>query len=345
MVHPSSKHVRIRKAANQANRKVHRLTDMDVEEVSMVDRAANQRKFLVIKRSAPMGVEVQADGKGGFTSRTGAGKGSYGKDKDKKKTTKAMEVPPGFKEMVSPLLTKASELLEQLAGDLDSSKAAEVGEDGEVPGVPADFASGLQHVMTMLDRACSMYPTAPPEGPAEGEGMPAPEDAPAEMQMRLALDNLGKVFGSGKVEKASVLKVGAKMSKDRFTRLSQAAQVLSNLIAELAPAANEGVDAGALGKTKKNDTTEAKPDPRIDDLAKTVGALVQQVGRLAGVVKSNASDLSTIKKSRVAPASAIVDEDGSKNVQKSGDDFSWPMDIAAPINRDTVGKNEGFFDD
>lgn len=33
---------------------VHRLVDMVVEEVSLVDRAANKRRFLVVKRDAPM---------------------------------------------------------------------------------------------------------------------------------------------------------------------------------------------------------------------------------------------------------------------------------------------------
>lgn len=39
---------------------VHRLRDIVVEEVSLVDRAANQRRFLVVKRSAEMGDESAA---------------------------------------------------------------------------------------------------------------------------------------------------------------------------------------------------------------------------------------------------------------------------------------------
>src|SRR4051812_28595030 len=91
--------------ADQAD-KIYRLTDMEVEEVSMVDRAANKRKFLVVKRDGdPMSTQVQPDGKGGFTSAGSATKAGYAagdEDPKKKKPGAAMkasaEVPPGFKE-------------------------------------------------------------------------------------------------------------------------------------------------------------------------------------------------------------------------------------------------------
>lgn len=41
---------------------VHRLLDIVVEEVSLVDRAANQRRFLVVKRSEEMDESTQAQG-------------------------------------------------------------------------------------------------------------------------------------------------------------------------------------------------------------------------------------------------------------------------------------------
>ena len=40
---------------------VHRLRDIVVEEVSLVDRAANKRRFLVVKRSGDMADESNAD--------------------------------------------------------------------------------------------------------------------------------------------------------------------------------------------------------------------------------------------------------------------------------------------
>ena len=44
----------------KAERAVHRLLDMVVEEVSLVDRAANQHRFLIVKRSEPMDQDTTA---------------------------------------------------------------------------------------------------------------------------------------------------------------------------------------------------------------------------------------------------------------------------------------------
>lgn len=46
--------------AGQADGGVHRLVDMVVEEVSLVDRAANQRRYLLVKRGAEMADDDEA---------------------------------------------------------------------------------------------------------------------------------------------------------------------------------------------------------------------------------------------------------------------------------------------
>jgi hypothetical protein len=45
----------------QASGQVHRLVDMEVQEVSLVDRAANKRRFLIVKRSEGMGDKATSD--------------------------------------------------------------------------------------------------------------------------------------------------------------------------------------------------------------------------------------------------------------------------------------------
>ena len=70
-------------------KEVHRLRDMVVEEVSLVDRAANRRKFLVVKRRTDMskakdeglGPEVVQDEDGRYTAVRDVEKAS-GKAKD-----------------------------------------------------------------------------------------------------------------------------------------------------------------------------------------------------------------------------------------------------------------------
>jgi hypothetical protein len=48
----------------------YRLTDILTKEVSLVDRAANKRVFLVVKRDAGPGQVLEGDGKGGFTTQS-----------------------------------------------------------------------------------------------------------------------------------------------------------------------------------------------------------------------------------------------------------------------------------
>ena len=67
---------------------VHRLRDILVEEVSLVDRAANKRRFLVVKRSG----EVPQDGKRGRPRKAGKPPGvAAGRSRAKKKP----KVKPG----------------------------------------------------------------------------------------------------------------------------------------------------------------------------------------------------------------------------------------------------------
>jgi hypothetical protein len=321
---------------------VFRLSDMDIEEVSLVDRAANMTKFLVVKRSDHMATEIKPNGKGGFSSAT---------NKDgKSPTAKAgLEMPPGFKEMVTPLLDKTTEILSTLSGDLKSSSAAAVGDDGTVPGVPAEFLSGLQGAIKLLDQCSSMFPEAPPDADLLSEDAPPPEgdggaDEQYETQMRAALDNVAKVLGSKYVRKATVTKVGAKMSKERFTRLQQAAQVLSNLISELGPTveaagATAPASAPPLGKTAKS---EPVPNPEFAALTAQLAALVDHVGKMASVLKSTQADLNVIKKSRGAP-SASAPEFTTPEAKKEG--FSWALDMAKPLTRENVDKSEWFTND
>jgi hypothetical protein len=334
--------------ADGSNEGVHRLEDIEVKEVSLVDRPANKRPFLVVKRSDQMSTQVQPDGKGGFTAAGDASKAGPppmppgagvppGGEKKKPKAIGKLDVPPGFKEMMGPMLAKASEKLKELADAVGSSTAVEVGDDGEMPGVPAEFSDALGAIMGTLDKLAGMWPSAPSGGGAEMEGEGDEPPMPTEMQMRAALDNIGKTLGHPKVEKAIVTKIGAKMAKERFSRLQQAAQTLTSLINELAPsAATPAAPAGGLGKSEEGKALLKS----IEDMLTPVIAGLNQVGV---VVKQQKSELETIKKSR-GTGNAAPDVEGSGKAPAS-DGFSWPLDLNNPVNKETVSKTESFFGD
>lgn len=330
VVNPGSSMSRtnIQKAKQQD---VYRLTDMLVEEVSLVDRAANQRKFLVVKRSDQMGTELTNDGKGNLT-------------KNRTRAIKAMEVPPGFKEMVGPLLTKAAERLDALNTALGQSSPADVDDEGTLPQVPAEFSSELTAIMSMLDRCNNLFPAAPPETDSDAPT----EDAPSELQMRAAVDNVVKVYGNPKVTKAAIEKVGAKMSKERLTRFDQAMQVLAGLRGELT-----STDAGAAAKAKdpkeeKDPTKKAATSPleaKLDSLIAGFGEMAKGVTAIATTVKAHGQAIESVSKSRGAGNGAAVEAPQPLAKAAAEDDnFSWPRDMNNPVNRETVGKTESFFD-
>ena len=88
---------------------LHRLEDILVEEVSTVDRAANKRKFLIIKRGQEMktGSEVVRDGNGNLVTAT-------------------IKMRPQWKEGI---IEAAADALERLAGLVETTKGATESDD------------------------------------------------------------------------------------------------------------------------------------------------------------------------------------------------------------------------
>ncbi|TAJ75043.1 MAG: hypothetical protein EPO42_14390 [Gallionellaceae bacterium] len=313
--------------------RVHRLTEIVVEEVSMVDRAANKRKFLVVKRSDEMGAELTPDGKGGFTAATPATQqtkaGACPPAGDKKKPAmKALELPPGAKQMMGPLLEKAAERLKALADEVSSSKDAEVPEEGGIPPIPEEFWSELVSICDSLAQLDTMYPKAP-AAPEEGEPPPAEgEPAPAEMQM---------------AAKALVAKFGAKMSKERLSRFEQALSVLGSILQELRPQAGEAAAPSEMQMSAKGPARKEAPAPQAnDELKKGLEKMATMLTSVVGTVKKQSDELAAIKKSR-GQGNGLTIEGGPS--RRETQEVSWPLDMNSPVTRDNVHKQESFFDD
>jgi len=340
---------------------VHRLEEIEVQEVSLVDRPANKRAFLIVKRSDEMTTQVTPDGKGGFTAANGTakagpppmppgagvppGEAAAPPGKKKPKAVGKLDVPPGFKEMMAPMLAKAAEALAALADAVDGSTPVDIGDDGEMPMVPGEFSDALNGIMTTLDKLAGMWPSS------SGGDMDAGADAadaaeeppmPSDMQMRAALDNIGKVLGHSGVTKAAIAKVGAKMAKDRFARLQTAYDQLGSLIGELGPqiAPAAAPPGGALkSATAKSDV--ADPNAAImKALEAMLAPIVASVSAVGAVVKKQNADIATLQKSRNGGNASRVEKSGSR---EPAPDLSWPLDMNSPVTKETVSKTESFF--
>lgn len=328
---------------------VHRLTDMEVEEVSLVDRPANKRPFLVVKRSESMGTELRPDGNGGFTRAA-------------ENTAKATELPKGVKDGIvaelDALQKKAADLFKAFKG----AKEVEPKEDEPPVPFPEDLAGQVGELKECFTKLCEMLKMAgyqpggeaeapKPDGdaPPAGDGMPGatpapPGASPTELRWRedKAIDAAVETM---------VAKVGAKMSKDRLNRFKQALSVLMGMFNELAgdeagaPGGAAPPPAGAPSTTDPRGAADvaarapmAMSEADAANLTKVLSTLTSKVDGLAAGQRAQDDRITTIGKSRGPGNASSVEGTKPTPVEK----VSWPLDMNTPIDRESVNKQEFF---
>ncbi len=126
---------------------VHRLVDMVVEEVSLVDRAANKHRFLVVKRDESMADKTKKTG-----ATPPAVPGTPETD-GAQQVTKAIGDALGIATTALEALTNAIEQLGEIVGDADTTP------------IVAQLAEELSEVAGQLATAAGIEPAA-----AEGSG-------------------------------------------------------------------------------------------------------------------------------------------------------------------------------
>lgn len=133
---------------------VYELEGIEVQEVSLVDKPANRRRFLVVKRTGevrsgendPMATETKKDDK----AAADAGSASAA-------AAKAMHKIPGpVKEAVARALTEASERLTSL---LNSVKAAEATEEQMAAPLPKEIADEALAIVNLIRSIGEKYPS------------------------------------------------------------------------------------------------------------------------------------------------------------------------------------------
>jgi membrane protein involved in colicin uptake len=220
---------------------VHRLRDILVEEVSLVDRAANKRKFLVVKRD---GEEMlKPDGKGGFVEVEKT-------DEEKKDEAAAAEAK-----------AKADADAKAKA-EADAAAEAKAKEDAE-KAKAADADSDDDKKPPFLDKDKQ-------DAEAKAKAFDGVTDAFVSKALELAAEG----------SKLDVEKRGAAMSKDRFRRFKEAMSLLQTVFGELSPAPEAGVkgakksDEAPVTKSVTEDTALEK---QVAALVGTVGELTKSV--------------------------------------------------------------------
>ena len=267
--------------SNDESDDVTRLIDMVVEEVSLVDRAANQRRFLLVKRSEAMdptdddineGAEDAED-----TDLEGEATGDDGGTE---------------------------------AGDATDAASAPTGASTEAVVAALEALSGVVKVLANQNVTKAKKPPAPPiddEEDLEDGGVDEEEegdDSPTQDQpppsKRPPPKKKTKAHGGAL---ADVLA--------RLTRI-EAALPRRPAKKQESPAPNSVV-------------------ARLADIAKKIDELKTQVAGQAG-------RLSKVEKNVGLPASKPID--GARG--KRTDEVSWPLDINAPRDRESVDDDVSF---
>jgi hypothetical protein len=321
---------------------VHRLRDIVVEEVSLVDRAANQRRFLVVKRSPEMADEktATADTKPDSPSAIAKAKKKPAQaatedaaDQEKAKKPAADETDDGAdtEKAASAAATDGTE-----DDDGEEPKKKQRKQDELVLAGPVKEA--LLRVLTdalerLMALANSIKEAAEPD---EGDDGEMPGDVTTELEA--IAEMLGSV-DKRKRNKADVAKAGARMAKDRLDRFQKALSLLADILKELTnpnnapPAPTAG--AAETGVTKRD--AAATPPTVVPGLTD----LVTGIGELTRVVKRQEEELTRLRQAR--GVSNAIPVEGGRRAEPQ--DVSWPLDMNRPISRDKVRKEVSFFDE
>ncbi len=322
---------------------VHRLRDIVVEEVSLVDRAANKRRFLIVKRSGDMADEnsVDADVEKAKKKPT-TGDVSDAEDEQKRKKPAAGDADEAEKARTP------SDDDEEDADD-KTEKAKEPPKDDEEPegakkapkrkqalAIPAAVKEAILRALTealerLMALANSIKDASEPE---EDDDASMPEGVSDELA---AIAELLAGIDKRKTEKRAVAKAGARMAKDRLDRFQKALTLLADILKELTDSKDvAGPSAGAAEAGVKKRDASATP-PVVPGLTE----LVTGIGELTKVVKRQEEELARIRQAR--GVSNAIPVDGGRRPEPQ--DVSWPLDMNRPISRDQVKKEVSFFDE
>jgi hypothetical protein len=344
---------------------MHRLRDMVVEEVSLVDRAANKRRFLIVKRSDEMadddkdGTELKPDGRGGLTAggvekakkkpgARAAGDEPMDEEKRKKPGAEDEDAAKARRRAGSEDDDEDTEKARKPKDD-DEDEAEDDDEDGEdddkkkarkaehltLPkpvkeAVLRALTEALERLMSVANQVKEAHETE------EQMDAPVPDEVGAEVRaIAEVLRGVGERYPSP-AAKGAVAKGGARMAKDRLDRFQKAMAVLAEILKELtdsreaAPAPTAGV---AEAGVRKRDGSPA-PAPGLAEL-------VAGIGELTRVVKRQEEELGRIRQAR--GVSNAIPVDGAR--RPAPEDVSWPFDMNRPITRDKVKKEVSFFDE
>src|SRR5512133_1366207 len=304
---------------------VNRLVDMVVEEVSLVDRAANNRQFLIVKRDQSMDedadtdkaaeLDVNDDSPGAANSAALnaalSALGSLTAIVEAISATQSGDPSPRLKELARDLRTAADQIASMqgqdplVADDADSGEAS--GDD------TATADGGAQAPATQAKAKAGSKAKAPP-GKVKAK-KPPPKFPPKRPKKDDAEDEELDPDDEEDDEPAEL--EAAKSTIGKIARLLE-----------------------SVTKANKLDVASV-PDSSSAGLATTVSKLAHAVQQLTQSFNEQQQRLGRVEKQFGLPNSAASTERSSKS---SDDAIGWPLDLNHPMDRQSIDKSVSFHD-
>lgn len=336
---------------------VHRLHDMETEEVSLVDKAANRRKFLVVKRDAvvveKVGAEIIAGENGEFTTVKPEPAGQ------ETSTAKAAT------KLTAEIQTALTEVFDSCARAIEAARAqvaaAELVTDDDEVSADAVMEPMLDCCEVMEDALDALVmmgagDAEQEDGLRESPSTEGADAAPAGQQMKRFGEVMEKRSVAKSEARAVVTKYGTKMAGHRLSRFEQAISTLHAVLSELKPAEAKRVVAEATSgpAAEVEAVTEKAAEPVVVEAPKAVEptaasaemqALAKKLAEAEARAKVAEGRVETAKRAaleavRVAKSQAEQVAHlrgirvGSNAVRVEGErressDYSWPLDMNA----------------
>ena len=174
---------------------VHRLHDMLVQEVSLVDRAANKQKFLILKRNGTMedptlGPEVVENDDGAHVAADTTPPSADAADADVAKT---IAMPS---EVQAGVLSTVAEVLSRLTAVGTSLKAQTT--EAEATGLPKAMADEIAASRVLLESLADKFPVEQEKAEGTEEGVATTTKVSAMLMLTESLERLVVVATAAK---------------------------------------------------------------------------------------------------------------------------------------------------
>lgn len=284
---------RIRKD-DSAAKATHRLTEIEVNEVSVVDRGANQRTYLVVKDDKKAEASGAADKAGEVSAPPPP------PTPPTTPTPPTLHITAELQKQVIDVLKAAQERIGVIAKVVEGASVT--------PGAPTppELVTALNQVASLFKTFAGAPPApAAPPGPATPGGsatQPAKADATSDTE-----------------------KAGRRFSAATLEQLQAMQSTLSALLSDPPATAAEPESAP---EGQESAEKSAAPSAEIVEIQATLAGLVAAVGKMTEVFEGQNQRIDSLAKSR--GNSQQVDLDNPREPARKAK-VVWDLDMAAPL--------------